>query len=432
MKKLKIVVVGVGSSIFGRGTLADIISSPELQELDTTVFLVDIDKPALKRMFKLSNLFKNYFNSNIKIKATDSRIEAFKDANYIIASVAKKRYELWEQDFRIPLAYGFKHCLGENGGPGALLHTLRSLELMIPICKDIEKICPNALLLNFTNPESRVIMGVNYLTKVHSVGLCHGTFSSRDKISEILSKPLSELEIVSGGINHFFWVLKILDKKTGKDLYPEFKEKVFKNPKLVPPLVYKMIEIFGYFTYPSDDHIGEYLSFAYNFTGLKWYYGREYSKVHQKEEKREDFFTPYLKGEKKIDEVIAWTTGELAIPIIIDIEFDRKIVREAVNVLNKEKYVENLPEDAIVEVPALVDKNGIHPQRIGKLPQALADFSRTQISIQKLIIEAYKTKSKNLLLQALLLDPVVDNVENAEKMLDEMLRLQSEFLPEFK
>jgi alpha-galactosidase len=193
-----------------------------------------------------------------------------------------------------------------------------------------------------------------------------------------------------------------------------------------------MLEIFGHFTYPSDDHIGEYLSFAYNFTGLKWPYGRESSKVYPEEEKTVDFFTPYLKGERKIDEVIAWRTEELAIPIICDIEFDRKIVREAVNVLNRGKYVENLPEDAVVEVPAMIDKDGIHPQKIGELPEALAAFSRTQISIQKLIIEAYKKRSKNLLLQALLLDPVVDNVENAEKMLNEMLFLQSKFLPEFK
>lgn len=432
MKKIKIVVIGAGSSSFGRGMLVDIISSVELQQLNTSLVLVDIDKYALKRMFKLAKLFKEYFNSNIKIQATDDRISALKNANYVITSVARKRYELWEQDFRIPLSYGFKHCLGENGGPGALFHTLRSLEIMIPIAKDIEKICPSALLLNFTNPESRVIMAIKKFTNIQAVGLCHGAFSCRYRTAGLLNKDIDELEMVTGGLNHFFFLTKVIDKKTGENLYPKLREEILKEENGIPPLVKKMVEIFGLFTYPSDDHIGEYLSFAYNFTGLKWPYGNEVKKISLKEEDKEDFLEPYIRGKRKIDEYVAAPTDELAVPIICDIEFDRKRWEPAVNVLNDGFYVENLPQDAVVEVPAIVDKDGIHPQKIGKLPEALAAFSNLQVSIQKLIIEAYKTRSKNLLLQALLLEPVVDNVEKAEKMLDEMLTLQSEFLPEFK
>src|SRR5574340_254707 len=112
------------------------------------------------------------------IRSVDDRREALAGASYVITSVAIKRYPLWEQDFRIPLAYGFKHALGENGGPGALFHALRNSELMIPICRDIEKLCPEALLLNFTNPESRIIRAVADLTKVRAVGLCHGAGGS--------------------------------------------------------------------------------------------------------------------------------------------------------------------------------------------------------------------------------------------------------------
>ena len=423
--KLKIVLIGAGSISFGRGTLADIFNSKEIESIDTTIYLVDINKSSLNRIYKLANLFKEYFKSNIKIKATTNRIEALKNADFVITSVAKKRYELWEQDFKIPLSYGFKHCLGENGGPGALFHALRNFEIMIPIAVDMEKLCPSAFLLNYTNPESRVVMAIRNLTSIQAIGLCHGAIGCLYSVCGLLNKKYTELEMVTGGLNHFLFLTKVIDKKTGKDLYPTLRKIILNNPKSAPPLVRKMVEIFGLYTYPSDDHIGEYLSFAYHFTGTKWRYGRGFQK------QQNDFLSPYLKGIKKIDNEILHPTCELAIPIILDIVFDRKKWEYAVNVPNDKLYVENLPRDAIVEVPAIVDRKGIHPQKIGALPEALACYCRTQISIQKLIVEAYKKKSKNLLLQALLLDPVVNNVEKAEKMLDKMLKLQSSFLPKF-
>lgn len=429
---LKIVIIGIGSEIFGRGMLADTISSTELQKLNTTLYLVDINKSALQRMFKLANLFKNYFKSNIKIKATTDRIEALKGAKYVITSVARKRYKLWEQDFRIPLSYGFKHCLGENGGPGAIFHALRSFELMIPIAKDIEKIAPDAYLLNFTNPESRVVMAVKSLTNVKVYGLCHGPFSCRHKTASLLNRDESSLDMVTGGLNHFFFLLKVKDKKTGKDLYPELRKAILKNDSNVPPLVKKMVEIFGYFTYPSDDHIGEYLSFAHNFTGIKWHYGQECKKVTIEESPKIDLIGEYLNGKREIDEKITSRTEELAVPIICDIEFNKGKWEPAINTTNDELYIENLPQDAVVEVPFVADKNGIQPQKVGTLPEALASFCRTQISIQKLLVEAYRKKSKKLLLQALLLDPIVNNIANAEKMLNDMLEIQSDFLPKFK
>jgi alpha-galactosidase len=165
----------------------------------------------------------------------------------VITSVAIKRYPLWEQDFRLPLAYGFRHVLGENGGPGAVFHALRNYELMIPIARDMERLCPNALLLNFTNPESRIIMAVSKLTSIKSVGLCHGVMGSREGVSRILDRPLDELDIVTGGLNHFFWVTKIADKMTGEDLYPKLKDRILNDPECpyAPGLVRKMVEVFG-------------------------------------------------------------------------------------------------------------------------------------------------------------------------------------------
>ena len=426
--KVKIVLVGAGSASFGRGTIADIMACEDLKNCDCTVVLVDIDERALNKMAGLAELIRDHHKSSVKIEKTADRTEALKDADYVIISVTQKRYELWEQDFRVPLAYGFHHVLGENGGPGALFHALRNYEIVLPICRDIERLCPDALVLNFTNPESRILMAMTHLTKVKAVGLCHGVLEARRRAAQLLEKDLDDLNIVTGGLNHFFWLLKVEDARTGEDLYPLLRRQVQKR---CPPLVRKMVEVFGYFTYPSDDHIGEYLSFAHEFTGLLWHYGRESRKVARSELPSGDWRDEYLSDERPVDEGLVRPGGEIAVDIIADILEDKNKWEPSVNVLNTGKYVENLPADAVVEVPAIVNAAGIHPEQVGSLPEALAAFCRTQISVQLLLIEAYRQRSKRLLLQTLLLDPVVDSVERAERMLDYMLELQKDYLPSF-
>jgi alpha-galactosidase len=435
-KSVKIVAIGVASA-FGRGTIAEILGTPEFNDLNCTLTLVDLNADALETMYKFGLLLKDHFNSSVKLERTTDRREALKGANYVITSVAIKRYPLWEQDFRLPLAYGFRHVLGENGGPGAMFHAMRNYELMLPIARDMEKYCPNALLLNFTNPESRIIMAVSTLTKIRCVGLCHGVMESREGISKILEKPLDSLDIVTGGINHFFWVLKIADKKTGKDLYPKLVNRVLNDPECpcAPPLVKKMVEIFGCFTYPSDDHIGEYLTFAYEFTGLKWHYGQECKPTPLVDEVQVaglHGIEPYVAGEKELDDWATRKSGELAVPIILGVEFNRGNWECAVNIPNDAGYVENIQRDAVVEVPAVIDKKGVHPQKVGRIPDALAAFCNRQVAIQRLVVEGYAKKSKNTLLQALLLDPLVDNVGRAKQLLEDMLELQKDYLPKFK
>jgi alpha-galactosidase len=415
--------------------LADVFGDPGMRRLDAHLGLVDINPAALDRMATIAQIIRDHYGSKVTIEQATDRRAALKGADYVIISVAVRRMELWEQDFRVPLAYGFKHPLGENGGPGAMFHTLRSLELVLPICRDVERLCPKALVFNYTNPESRVLMGINAMTKARAVGLCHGQMHAREVLAEkILRRPLETLDTEAGGLNHFFWFTRIADARTGQDLYPLVRKRIAKDPELVPPLVRKMIEVFGFYTYPSDDHVGEYLSFAREFTGLKWHYGRECKKVARADDGAlsEDWLEPYATGRKAPDERLVGLSGESAIPIITAIELDRRTRLPAVNVLNTRSYVRELPTDAIVEVPATADRRGLMPQRIGPLPEALAAYCRTQVSIQKLIIEAYRKRSRNLLLQALLLDPVVNHVANADRMLDDMLELQAKYLPKFE
>jgi alpha-galactosidase len=428
---MKIVLIGAGSQSFGRGQLADLLTAAELRGRGVTLTLVDQNAASLELMTRLALRFKEHTGSDIVIESTTDRRRALTGARYVITAVARKRYPLWEQDFRVPLAHGFKHVLGENGGPGALFHTLRSLELVIPICRDIEALCPDALLLNFTNPEARVLHAILHLTKVHAAGVCHGVFGAEETIARYLGIPIDQLEVTSAGMNHFYCILKAIDKRTGRNRVDEALRNACDDAS-APPLFRKLAQIFGVFTFPSDDHIGEYLSYGHEFHGIHWHYGQESRPVRAEEPARVSAVDECAAGRAPVTTDLIARTGEITVPVICDIELNRGARRSAVNVLNTDGFIENLPHTAAVEVPATVDAKGIHPLKVGPVPETFAVYMRTQFAIHSLLTEAYRTHSKRLLLQALLLDPCVNSILEAEKLLNEMLVLQRDFLPTFE
>ena len=183
---LKIAVIGAGSEKFGGKMIVDLLMSKELQEIGTEIWIVDENAEAADRMMKFAERLREHVGSNIALEQTTDRLPSLEGAKYVITAVARRRWDLWEQDFRVPLSYGFGHVLGENGGPGALFHALRSFETVLPICEDIERICPDALLLNFTNPEARVLHAICHLTKVRAVGLCHGFYGALHPLAKYL------------------------------------------------------------------------------------------------------------------------------------------------------------------------------------------------------------------------------------------------------
>ena len=425
---MKIVLIGAASASFGRGQIADLLQAQELNGHGLELALVDTDATALEMMTRLAERIKAHTGSDFTITATTDRCAALPGADFVIVAVARRRMELWEQDYRVPLAYGFKHVLGENGGPGAVFHTLRSLELIIPICRDVERCCPDALLLNFTNPEARVLHAINHLTRVKAAGICHGVFGALWQIAHYLQRPIEEFDIVSAGMNHFYCIVQVTERATGRQWLPELI-RLAAADATAPPLFRQLADIFGVFTFPSDDHIGEYLAYGAEFHGYRWPYGIESRAV-------DTVYPPlplaeYAGGLRPIDADVLRESGEITVPIIADILLDRGSYRHAVNVLNREGYIENLPRDAAIEVPAIVDAAGIHPQHVGPIPETFAAMMRTQFSIHSLLTEAYRTRDTALLLQALLLDPNVNSITAARELLDVMLELQREYLPAF-
>lgn len=430
---MKIVLIGAGSRSFARGQIADLMASKDLGRRETTLSLVDVDANALELMTGLAQKIKAHYRSNVKIEKHTDRCQALSGADYVITSVSIKRYPLWEQDFRVPLSYGFNHVLGENGGPGAMFHALRSFELIMPICQDMEKLCPKAILLNFTNPEARVLHAVSTLTGIKAYGICHGVFSARRAICRYLNRPESELDIMSAGLNHFYTVLKVKDKKTGEDLLPEVLRLAREDKQTRNPLFRKLVKVFDMFSYVSDDHIGEYLAYGSEFAGTKWHYGTESKPVPrtQRTDARPSL-EEFVYNNRPLDEWVVGTSGEATVPLIEAVELDREFSTPGVNVLNDQGYIENLPPTSTAEVPAIANGKGIQPQKVGNIPEPAASLMRRQSTIINLVTEAYRDRSKKKLLQALLLDPCVNSITNAEKMLDEMLELQKDYLPKFE
>jgi alpha-galactosidase len=260
------------------------------------------------------------------------------------------------------------------------------------------------------------------------------------------------VDLTLAGLNHFHWALKMVDPKTGKDLMPEFNRNMAEKDWGLDPLTRTFYELFGHLTYPAGSHPGEYVGFAHEVQGpdfINWGIGAvsraprdtaaDLNYAIESHPHRASYELWSLDQARIINEIaegkapltaeMAEPTTELALPIICDIELDRKRKELSVNVPNAGAAIANLPEDALVEVPAVVDAGGIHAVMVGPLPEAIAGLCRLQVSIQNLVVEAFRERSKSLLLQAIVIDPVVDSADRARKMMEHMLRLEAEYLP---
>lgn len=454
---LRIVLIGAGSREFARSVVHDLVLERELHEArDLDVQLVDIDRDRLELMHGYARRCAEAAGARIAFHATTERERAIEGADFVLISIAVKRMELWEQDFRVPLAFGSNHIYGENGGPGAAFHALRNLKIIMPICRDVERIAPEAWVLNFTNPEARVLTAILTLTRLRAAGLCHGFHSFQAFAARVLQRPLETLDVRTAGMNHFYTFYRIADRASGADLIPEFARRVDADPALLAPLVRYLWKTFGVLGYGSDHHVGEYVRFADEFAGRLWEFGIEHRKVHPAEQgvdgrvafeawrNKVDVETYRAKGIEAAErDALTGKTplrredirpsGELAVPVMTDIALDRKNFRQAVNVLNTEGYIENLDREGCIEVPAMVDGRGVHPDRVGLLPEGFAALVRQQQSIQRLVVKAFAEKSRKVLLQALLMDPASPpGAAQTERMMDTLLELQAAYLPELR
>ena len=432
----KIVLIGAGSTNFGLGTVSDIFKSTILK--GSTIVLHDINPKTLKKTSDLAKEFKKKLSLDFKIEATLSRTEALKNADFCLISIEiGNRFDLWEQDWKIPLQYGIKQVFGENGGPGGLFHSLRIIPKIIEICDDIVNICPDAFVFNYSNPMQRICHAVTTkYPELKFIGLCHEIASMQRQLPKLMETNFSNIAIKAGGLNHFSILLEAKYKDTGKDGYPIIKKK-FKNfysnlindhegysskPGAERGVFFELFNQYGYLPITTDSHLGEYLHWAYSVADHK-----AIIDFYENYKNRCLSFYDDKSSYSKIFNFENFKYHERIVPIIESIIEDTNFEELAVNVPNN-NFISNIPNDIVVEVPGILNKNGVKGIPLDNYPTSFGSLLNNQVGTIRLTTEAILKKSKQCVYLAMLADPVVDNVSSASKILNTMLDFQKKYL----
>lgn len=419
----KIVFLGASSASFGISMFRDLFSSRELA--GSTLVLVGRHSGRLERSKRLAELLNEKTGASLKIEATTDWRAALDGAQFVVHSTAVERNRLWKLDFDVPRKHGIRHTLGENGGPGALFFTLRTLPVVFDFVREMELRCPRALFINLSNPESRIVLALGQYSKIRTVGLCHGIFMARDQVANILGMDAKRVEVWGAGLNHFQCLMQIRDRETGADLYPTLREKEKNFDPAVSPLTRDLFRAFRYWIGCGDGHVGEY--FAYGWEAGEGGYNFDWDESER--EKLDRLINDVLSGTAKIPDWWLTPSGERAVAVIAGVLHDRKQLIES-GVVYNQKTIPNLPERAAVEVPVMADMAGLHPVSLGPLPDPVAKLMNIQVSVQQLAVEAAMHASKELALQALLIDPVVNSATAARDLLDELWEFNRPYIRE--
>ena len=430
---LKIVVVGIGSASFGPKTLGDIVSRSELA--GSTLCLVDIDADALELMGQLATRMNAEWATGLKIETSGELADVLPGADFVICMLEANRDLLWQRDLQIPHKYGVMQVLGENGGPGGLAHTLRTAPLVLEVAQQMDRLCPDAWFLNYTNPLPRVCRAVKKYSDVKVVGFCHGIGGTLSTVADILQLGQDEIDLTAAGLNHFHWVLDVRRRDTGEDLYDLLRDRERDFDPGRRRLWRDLFQRFGYMPFTSDDHIGEYLPFLHIGEFGSWEKsGHDHWLLHwDGDDSRRtgmwDEIRSMIAGDESI-EPLRGGSGERAIPVLLALGGNAESRELALNIPNR-GYITDLPEDCIVEVPAVVDGGSVSGEAIGRLPPAIAAWCSNQVQVAELAVDAAVLGDRSIALQALLADPVINDIDVAEKILDEYLAVHADWLPQF-
>ncbi len=445
---LKIALVGAGSYQFGPATIRDILLSDPVCAQDLEVVLMDVGEDALGKVMEYAIAVRDGMRRRCTIVGTTDLDVAVRGADFVVAAIELRRYYYWAQDFHVPRTYGCQQIYGENGGPGGLFHALRNMGPMLEIARSMETHSPEAWLLNYTNPLTKLCEALTRNSSIKTIGLCHGVFQGMKQVSGLLGQPLEELELAASGLNHFTWFQEIRSRATGEDLYPKLRERERTANWLAEwdeiALSRILLRTFGLYPSPGTNHIGEYIGWASEFlasstlqffgdhvSGMPWDSEPELSWVYNLHKNVLDRPLFADRGRKKevLDPALPIkASGELAIPLIEGLYCGEERKLAAVNVPN-EGVIPDLPSGAVVEVPAVARFNELKPRRMPRLPEGILALLRRQVSINQLLIKAFNEQSRSILLQAVLMEPSVCSYRNAVQMLNEMCRLQTDVLP---
>ncbi|WP_461367486.1 alpha-galactosidase [Candidatus Darwinibacter acetoxidans] len=432
---MKISIIGAGS-MFTRHLTVDILT---IEGLDQGVLaLVDIDPKRLELAKKLVEMIIAKTGKNWQVIASTDRREVLADSDFVINQIEVSGLETVRLDYEIPLKYGVKQCIGDTLGPGGLFKTLRTLPPWMEIVRDIEELAPKATILNYTNPMSAVVLATTRITDLPVVGLCHSVQGSSRQLAEYLDVPYEELEWECAGINQMAWFTRLEHK--GRDMYPVLKEKA-KDPQLLArdPVRLDAMLYLGAFVTESSGHFSEYIPYyrkrqelidqhcGQGYNGETGFYATQWP-------------TWRANNDRAIQELIS---GERELTLERSYEYAALIIEAMVkdqpaviygNVKNT-GLIQNLPQDGIVEVACMINRNGINPCYFGRLPEQLAALNRSNMAFFELAVEAVLQRDREMAMHALMVDPLtaaVCSLGEIKAMFDELYQAQRDYIPALK
>jgi alpha-galactosidase len=459
MSSPKIVVIGAGSASFGLSVLGPLLREPALR--GARLALVDINAGGLAKIERLARRLNEAWDAGWSIEASTERREALPGADFVILAIAVDRESCWKSDQEIALRHGIMHY-AENGGPAALFHAARNITLLLPMLRDMEALCPDAWLLNFTNPMARICTAVLRHSRIRPVGICHqlgfgymmlGVLLGRDlgiavpdgyrfvwrdrealRVEKEIARAAQErIAVTAAGTNHCTWMLDIRERGTGRDLYPLLWERNRSHDPGFEPFNRDMAGVFGCFPVPGDCHLVEYLPYTHNPARGGW------ERYDIQMYPLDGFVTDRDGMWERIDAMgsgaadlapMRSVPSERAEHLIAAMCAGTPRLEEALNLPNA-GHIPNLPADAIVEVPAMVTGAGPLGVGVGPLPEPVAELLRRQISVVNLAVDAAVTGDRQMALQALALDPMVDSLDTARGLLADYLEANRDYLPQF-
>lgn len=435
----KIVFIGAGSLGFTRGLVRDLLTFPLMR--DAEIGLVDIDPERLDFAVRAVRAIIEKGGYPAKVTASLDRKQILKGANAVCCTILSGGVNIWRHDIEIPKKYGIDTNIGDTRGPSGVFRALRTVPAMVEICRDMERLCPDAILLNYTNPMAMLCRAMQRTTSIQVTGLCHSVQGTAGMLAAWIGAPMEEIDYVCAGINHQAWYLKFLWK--GKDAYPLIRKAIAKKEIYQAELVRnEMFLHLDYYVTESSGHNSEYnwwfrkrpdLIEKYCSTGTNWNPG-EYAFILKE----------YLRLNKTWKkEVKQWFDAGAPIDLSRGQEYAAYIINAYLggepfefngNVANT-GLITNLSMGACVEVPVLANRRGFNPIYVGPLPPQCAALNNVNIAVEEMAVEAALTGDPKLVFHAIAYDPLtaaVLSLAEIKKMVQEMLKKNAPFLPQFK
>ena len=433
----KIAFIGAGSTVFAKNLLGDILSFPELSS--ATISLHDIDEERLRTSEVVARRVAATLEARPAIEATADRRRALDGADYVIAMFQIGGYRPSTViDFEIPKRYGLRQTIADTLGIGGIMRGLRTIPVLLDVCRDMEELCPDAHLLNYVNPMAMNCWALSRATPIRTIGLCHSVQGTAEQLARDIGVPVADINYLCAGINHMAFYLRFERRMADgvEDLYPLIRRVVAEGR--VPDwnrTRYDLFTRFGYFVTESSEHLSEY---------VPWYIKRdrpdliarynipldEYISRCESQIAAWDVIRQLLEDEATA--LAVERTHEYGSTIIHSLETGQPRVVYG-NVAN-DHLIDNLPQGACVEVPCLVDRNGIQPTRIGALPPQLAALMMTNVNVQSLTVEAALTGRREHIYQAAMLDPHTAaelDPEQIYALVDDLIAAHGDWLPAF-